>query len=486
MSDLGNEKEKTTTEVFYTLKSVLKCIKSKNSLNIKRRFEKRKEDVASLSFIQNFLPQVGKAVPSPSLPLSSTAWMRAGWYSVLHVLASRLQTSLAGAARAAVNFAIANFDKVDARKVMEELESAPPLPGFKPQLGKMREVRLYLYAGYALKQLKKRLREALGVDKVSHGFAVAFAAAAYLMYARRESLHPVLADMLRQVYLAARGEPRGDRKRRALSELYLRMEAVRRLERAEGKELVPLWTAVIREVEAAEDPLPVLERYLGGKLPRVVVVDDPYRQMWAKLVADSGGDPQRFRQLFWLRKEGIRGAARTKAQREAVDAVAGLVDSRPDMALEYAKAIAEGRYVKLEREVDVEEVRRRAEEWLAAFRNIFKAAYLEAVDRRVELHQAVVDRASEALRRFRAWHRRYAKYLDPELAKRLAPVAEAAELHALYVKIWRTGSKLPADYYAAVNGGDLVNRFLGVAQEISDAVVRLLIQEGVFQNPKRE
>lgn len=411
--------------------------------------------------------------------------MGAGWYTLLSTLASRLGTSLAGAARAAINFAIASFDRIDASKVLEELEAAPASPNFRPQLGRQREVRLYLYAGYALKQLKRRLREATGRDRVSHGFAVAFATAAYMMYARRESLHPVLVDMLRQVYAAVSGESRFDRKRRALSELYRRLDTARRLEKSGVRNAAEIWMGFIKEVEQTDDPVPVLKRLLGGEAPRVVVADQ-YREMWAKLLEDSGGDPQRFRQLFWLRKDGIKSAARTKAQREAVEAVAGLVDTRPDMAMEYAKAIAEGRYVKLEREVDVEEVRRRAEEWLAAFRNIFKAAYLEAVDRRVELHQAVVDRASEALRRFRAWHRRYAKYLDPELAKRLAPVAEAAELHALYVKIWRTGSKLPADYYAAVNGGDLVNRFLGVAQEISDAVVRLLIQEGVFQNPKRE
>ncbi|MEM1598627.1 MAG: hypothetical protein QXI07_08985 [Pyrobaculum sp.] len=417
---------------------------------------------------------------SSSFSLSSTAWVRSGWYSVLQSLASRLQVSMAAAVRAAVNFAIANFDKIEVRKVLAELEAAPPPPGFRPQLGRMREVRLYLYAGYALKHLKKRLRDALGLDKVSHGFAAAFATAAYLMYAGRESMHPVLADMLRQVYLAVRGEPRGERKRRALSELYLRLEAVRKLEKAEKRELVPLWMAVIKEVEAADDPLPVLERYVGGKLPKVAAVDDPYRQMWAQLVKDSGGDPRRFAQLFWLRKEGIKKAARTKAQREAVDAVAGLVDSRPDMALEYAKAIAEGRHVKLEREVDVAEVRRRAEEWLAAFRGIFKAAYLEAVDRRVELHQAVVDRAGEALRRFRAWHRRYAKYLDQELAGRLAPVAEAAELCQLYAKFWRAGRRLPADGYA--NLGDFANRWLRIAQDLSDAVVDFLIKEGVFQS----
>lgn len=309
-------------------------------------------------------------MPSPSAAFSSTAWLRAGWYSALASLAQRLGTSLAGAARVAINFAVANFDRIDARRVLEELESAPPPhPSFRPQLGRLREVRLYMYADYAIKRLKKLLRDALGLDRISHGFAVAFAAAAYSAHAGGGGgLHPVLRDLLRQVYLAVRGEASWERRRRALSELYRRLEAVRALSRREGRDFEAQWLAVIRDVESAEDPLAALQRYLGGSTPRIAPADDRYRQMWARLVEDSGGDPARFRQLFWLRRDGIRAAARNKMQREAVDAVAGLVDSRPDMALEYARAIAEGRYVRLERSVDPGEVRRQAAEaWLQSY-----------------------------------------------------------------------------------------------------------------------
>ncbi|MEM3836209.1 hypothetical protein [Pyrobaculum sp.] len=404
---------------------------------------------------------------SPSSLFSSTAWLRPGWYWMLSSLASKLQISLAAAARAAVNFAVANFDRIDVRRVLEELEGAPPPPSYKPQLGRLREVRLYMY-DYAVKRLKKLLREALGLDKVSHGYVVAFSAVAYMMYARREALGPVLADMLRQVYAAVRGEASWERKRRALSELYRRLETVRALSKREGRDYVSMWLAVIKEVEEARDPLAVLAKYLGGDVPRIVAIDH-YRQLWAKLLEDSGGDPQRFKQLFWLRRDGIKAAARTKAQREAVEAVAGLVDTRPDMAVEYAKAIVDGRYVKLEREVDRGEVRRRAEEWLEAFRNIFAKTYLEARERGVWLGSAALGKG-DVLKRFYRWYKRYGRYLDGELARRLAPVVKLAELHDMYLRLLGEGAPWRGEAEALVN----------VGKEASNALMEFLIQEGIF------
>ncbi|MCY0890738.1 MAG: hypothetical protein OWQ51_07155 [Pyrobaculum arsenaticum] len=403
---------------------------------------------------------------SPSSLFSSTAWLRPGWYWMLSSLASKLQISLAAAARVAVNFAVANFDRIDVRRVLEELEGAPPPPSYKPQLGRLREVRLYMY-DYAVKRLKKLLREALGLDKVSHGYVVAFSAAAYMMYARREALGPVLADMLRQVYIATRGEASWERRKRALSELYRRLEAVRALSKREGRDYVSMWLAIIKEVEQG-DPLSVLAKYLGGDVPKIAAVDH-YRQLWAKLLEDSGGDPRKFAQLFWLRKDGIRAAARNKAQREAVDAIAGLVDSRPDMAVEYAKAIVDGRYVKLEREVDRGEVRRRAEEWLEAFRNIFAKTYLEARERGVWLGSAALGKG-DVLKRFYRWYKRYGRYLDGELARRLAPVVKLAELHDMYLRLLGEGAPWRGEAEALVN----------VGKEASNALMEFLIQEGIF------
>lgn len=404
--------------------------------------------------------------------------MGAGWYTLLSTLASRLGTSLAGAARAAINFAIASFDRIDASKVLEELEAAPASPNFRPQLGRQREVRLYLYAGYALKQLKRRLREATGRDRVSHGFAVAFATVAYMMYARRESLHPVLVDMLRQVYAAVSGESRFDRKRRALSELYRRLDTARRLEKSGVRNAAEIWMGFIKEVEQTDDPVPVLKRLLGGEAPRVVVADQ-YREMWAKLLEDSGGDPQRFRQLFWLRKDGIKSAARTRAQREAVEAIAGLVDARPDLTMDYARAIVDGRYVKLVREVDPAEVRRKGEEWLAALRHALRGAYREAAERGAELHVAVAARG-ELLRRFSRWYRRYGKYMDGELAGRLKAAAAVAEAFEEYRRFFAIDRHNDGE---APNTGDDVARLLGLHQKLADAVVNFIISERVFQHP---
>ncbi|MEM1572795.1 hypothetical protein [Pyrobaculum sp.] len=408
---------------------------------------------------------------SPSSLFSSTAWLRPGWYWMLSSLASKLQISLAAAARIAINFAVANFDRIDVRRVLEELECAPAPPSYRPQLGRLREVRLYMYADYAVKRLKKLLRDALGLDRVSHGYVVAFSAVAYMMYARREALGPVLADMLRQVYIATRGEASWERRKRALSELYRRLEAVRALSKREGRDYVSMWLAIIKEVEQG-DPLSVLAKYLGGDVPKIAAVDH-YRQLWAKLLEDSGGDPRKFAQLFWLRKDGIRAAARTKAQREAVEAVAGLVDTRPDMAMEYAKAIAEGRYVRLEREVDRGEVRRRAEEWLAALRLALKSAYLEAAERGVELHMTVVARG-EILRRFYRWYKKHRDYLDEGLAKRLAAAAAVAEAYEEYITlVVRHNVSAP---------GDVLARMFNAHVKLDDAVVNFLVSEGVFQH----
>ncbi len=414
---------------------------------------------------------------SPSSLFSSTAWLRPGWYWALSTLASRLQTTLAGATRIAINFAVANFHRLDVRRVLEELESAPAPPSYRPQLGRLREVRLYMYADYAVKRLKKLLRDALGLVRVSHGYVVAFSAVAYMMYARREALGPVLADMLRQVYIATRGEASWERRKRALSELYRRLEAVRALSKREGRDYVSMWLAIIKEVEQG-DPLSVLAKYLGGDVPKIAAVDH-YRQLWAKLLEDSGGDPRKFAQLFWLRKDGIRAAARNKAQREAVDAIAGLVDSRPDMAVEYAKAIVDGRYVKLEREVDRGEVRRRAEEWLAALRHALRGAYREAAERGAELHVAVAARG-ELLRRFSRWYRRYGKYMDGELAGRLKAAAAVAEAFEEYRRFFAIDRHNDGE---APNTGDDVARLLGLHQKLADAVVNFIISERVFQHP---
>ena len=389
---------------------------------------------------------------SPSSLFSSTAWLRPGWYWALSTLASRLQTTLAGATRIAINFAVANFHQLDVRSILEELESAPAPPSYRPQLGRLREVRLYMYV-------------------------VAFSAVAYMMYARREALGPVLADMLRQVYAAVRGEASWERKRRALSELYRRLEAVRALSKREGRDYVSMWLAIIKEVEQG-DPLSVLAQYLGGDVPRIVAIDH-YRQLWAKLLEDSGGDPRKFAQLVWLRKDGIRAAARTKAQREAVDAIAGLVDSRPDMAVEYAKAIVDGRYVKLVREVDRGEVRRKGEEWLAALRHALRGAYREAAERGAELHVAVAARG-ELLRRFSRWYRRYGKYMDGELAGRLKAAAAVAEAFEEYRRFFAIDRHNDGE---APNTGDDVARLLGLHQKLADAVVNFIISERVFQHP---
>jgi hypothetical protein len=69
----------------------------------------------------------------------------------------------------------------------------------------------------------------------------------------------VLAEVLKA--------PPGERKRVAVQQMWLRMEAAQGLAKTLGLPVAKWWLAVIKEVEASGDPLEVLRRYLGGEVP---------------------------------------------------------------------------------------------------------------------------------------------------------------------------------------------------------------------------
>ena len=127
--------------------------------------------------------------------------------------------------------------------------------------------------------------------------------------------------------------------------------------------------------------------------------------------------------------------------------------------------------MKLVREVDPAEVRRKGEEWLEAFRNIFAKTYLEARERGVWLGSAALGKG-DVLKRFYHWYKRYGRYLDGELARRLAPVVKLAELHDMYLRLLEEGAPWRGEAEALVN----------VGKEASNALMEFLIQEGIFED----
>ena len=135
--------------------------------------------------------------------------------------------------------------------------------------------------------------------------------------------------------------------------------------------------------------------------------------------------------------------------------------------------------MKLVREVDPAEVRRKGEEWLAALRHALRGAYREAAERGAELHVAVAARG-ELLRRFSRWYRRYGKYMDGELAGRLKAAAAVAEAFEEYRRFFAIDRHNDGE---APNTGDDVARLLGLHQKLADAVVNFIISERVFQHP---
>jgi hypothetical protein len=75
-------------------------------------------------------------------------------------------------------------------------------------------------------------------------------------------------DMLRLVLAEVERAPRGERKKAAVQQMWLRMEAARRLAKTLGLPVDKWWLTVIKEVEASDDPLKVLKKYLGVREAR--------------------------------------------------------------------------------------------------------------------------------------------------------------------------------------------------------------------------
>jgi hypothetical protein len=86
---------------------------------------------------------------------------------------------------------------------------------------------------------------------------------------RAAGLPKPMLDMLRLVFAEVERVPRREQKKVAVQQMWLRMEAAQGLAKTFRLPIDKWWLSIIEEVEASEDPLEVLRRYLGGKVPEV-------------------------------------------------------------------------------------------------------------------------------------------------------------------------------------------------------------------------
>lgn len=328
-------------------------------------------------------------------------------------------------------------------------------------------MRVDLPSRLPIKRIIERLKEFLNAE-VSLGLAVAFAVAA----AEEASVNPTLRDMARLVIRRAEAEPKEARRRAALSEMAVRLDAVRRM----GREAEAAWRSLMREVEEAADPLEPLYRFVGGQPPRIRA-EDPWRAVLAQLLKDAGGDPQRFKQIYWLRREGLLRAARNRRQREAVKYLDDVVDTRPEWAMKMAMGFLDGRLPTEPLPEDVEEARKRLDQWLEAARGALLNAWDYAKRHGVSLTDAVM-LYSEPLMRFAKWWRRNRWLMEHVPEEALKAVQMAIDMVTLIEIIRRqpvgveeyeydeddpNAVYLPPNH-AAAHLSDLVRQFLSYYQ----------------------
>jgi len=277
----------------------------------------------------------------------STAWLsEAGW--ALLEEAARLSgfRRHAEVVRAAVNTAVVEVARGAGLVPPASVEVGRKAP-FQPQLGRLREVAVRLISSMPMKRIQKWLAERLGAPKVSMGVALEWALATYVQVLRQKpaGLPEPVRDMLRVVFAEVEKTPRGERKKVAVQQMWLRMEAARRLAKALDLPVDKWWLAIIKEVEASGDPLEALRRYVGGEVPKAPS-SNLFGDLMGKLLADAKA-PEEFKRLWWLRREALRRAAANKYERELVDYISRVVDADPGFAMKLAEMAARGQRVEI-------------------------------------------------------------------------------------------------------------------------------------------
>ena len=271
----------------------------------------------------------------------STAWLSAsGWSLLERYMRLTGIRRIAEAVRSAVFTAV--VEAAQGRGLAPP--EAEPHPRFQPQMGKLREVAVRLPSSTPLKRLQKELRDLLRLPRVSAGVALEWALATAIRVVRQRpaGLPEAVRDMLRVVAEEVGRAPRGERRRAAVQQLWLRMEAARRLAKELKLPVDRWWLAIIKEVEVSDDPLAVLRRYAeGGEAPRVRAADR-FAEAAAQVLKEAG-TPQGLRRLWWLRRGLLQRAADGAYERELVSHISSIVEEDPEEAWRLLEAAASGR-----------------------------------------------------------------------------------------------------------------------------------------------
>ena len=276
----------------------------------------------------------------------STAWLsEAGWALLEEAVRLSGFRRYAEVVRAAVNTAVMEIARGAslAPPASVEVKNAPS--AFRPQLGRLREVAVRLVSPIPLKRIQKWVAERLGASKASMGVALEWALATYVRVLRQRpaGLPEPVRDMLRVVFAEVEKAPRRERRKAAVQQMWLRMDAARKLAKALDLPVDKWWMAIAKEVEASDDPLEVLRRYLGGEVPKLPA-SSLFGDLMGRLLADAK-TPEEFKRLWWMRREALRRAAANKYERELVDYISRIVDADPDFAMKLAEMAARGQRV---------------------------------------------------------------------------------------------------------------------------------------------
>jgi hypothetical protein len=277
----------------------------------------------------------------------STAWLsEVGWALLEEAVRFSGFRRYAEVVRAAVNTAVVEVARGAGLVPPASVEVEKKAP-FRPQLGRLREVAVRLISPVSIKRIQKWLAERLGVPKVSMGVALEWALATYVRVLRQKpaGLPEPVRDMLRVVFAEVQKTPRGERKKAAVQQMWLRMEAAKKLAKALDLPVDKWWMAIAKEVEASGNPLEALRRYLGGEVPKIPS-SNLFGDLMGRLLADAKA-PEEFKRLWWLRREALRRAAANKYERELVDYISRIVDADPDFAMKLAEMAARGQRVEI-------------------------------------------------------------------------------------------------------------------------------------------
>ncbi len=227
----------------------------------------------------------------------STAWLsEVGWALLEETMRLSGLRRYAEVVRTAVNTAVVEVARGAGLVPPASVEVERKTP-FWPQLGRLREVAVRLVSSIPLRRIQKWVAERLGVSKVSMGVALEWALATYIQVLRQKpaGLPELVRDMWRVVFAEMERAPRRGRKRVAVQQMWLRMEAARRLAKALDLPVDKWWMAIAKEVEASGDPLEVLRRYLGGEVPKIPS-SNLFGDLMGKLLEETK-TPEEFKRL---------------------------------------------------------------------------------------------------------------------------------------------------------------------------------------------